>query len=197
MIKRLLLVDCEAKLVKAWSEVFENFDFVSAHQGDFFAYPADCMVSPANSFGIMDGGLDLAIRKHLGFAVQEKVQRRIVEQFHGELPVGSALLVETGHRTWPYLVVAPTMRVPENIAQTVNAYLSFRAALLAVERFNREAGKEAIGSILCPGLGTGIGGVEPQRCAMQMRMALKNAVEPARIPSFAQIHAMHRALRSS
>lgn len=113
-------------------------------------------------------------------------------------PRRSALVVvETERGTWPYLVAAPTMRVPENIAQTVNANLSFRAALLAVERFNREAGKEVIGSILCPGLGTGIGGVEPQRCAVQMRMALKHVVEQARIPSFAQILAMHRALRSS
>jgi O-acetyl-ADP-ribose deacetylase (regulator of RNase III) len=195
--ERVLLVDREAPLVKAWSEVFEDFDLVSAHQGNFFSYPADAMVSPANSFGIMDGGLDLAIRNHLGFEVQERVQRQIVERFHGELPVGSAVVVETGHATWPYLVAAPTMRVPENIAQTVNAYLALRAALLAVERFNKEAGKAVVRSMLCPGLGTGIGGIEPKRCAVQMRMALKSVTELARIPSFAQIHAIHRALRSA
>lgn len=30
------------------------------------------MVSPANSFGITDGGLDAAIRDALGFAVQQR-----------------------------------------------------------------------------------------------------------------------------
>lgn len=30
---------------------------------------AEAMVSPANSFGIMDGGLDAAIRDQLGFGV--------------------------------------------------------------------------------------------------------------------------------
>jgi O-acetyl-ADP-ribose deacetylase (regulator of RNase III) len=194
---RIFLVDRSATLVNAWTESFEDFPFVSAQKADFFSSPADAMLSPANSFGIMDGGIDLAIRDALGFEVQERLQRLIVERYHGELPVGAALIVETNHATWPYLVAAPTMRVPENIAQTTNAYLAFRAALLAIGRFNKDAGKPIIRSLVCPGLGTGIGLLEPRRCAVQMRMALKSVVDPARIPSFAQIHAIHRALRSA
>jgi len=72
LLERILLVDRDARLVAAWSEVFEDFDFVSAHHDDLFGHPADAMLSPANSFGIMDGGLDLAIRNHLGFSVQER-----------------------------------------------------------------------------------------------------------------------------
>ncbi len=82
------------------------------------------------------------------------------------------------------------MRVPENVNQTLNAYLAFRAALLACRRANIE-------SVVCCGLGTGIGGMEPQRAAVQMRMALLHASGPARIPSFDQIHAVHRALRTA
>ena len=48
------------------------------------------MVSPASSFGIMDGGLDAAIQDVLGFAIQQRVQRVIVDRHHGELPVGAA-----------------------------------------------------------------------------------------------------------
>ncbi len=55
------------------------------------------MLSPGNSFGIMDGGLDLAIRSHLGLEVQERLQSLIVKQFHGELPAGCAIVVESGH----------------------------------------------------------------------------------------------------
>jgi len=113
----------------------------------------------------MDGGLDAAIRDALGFAVQQRAQRVIVERHHGELPVGAAELVETGDARWPVLVLAPTMRIPESVAQTLNAYLAFRAVLLACKRAN-------IASVVCCGLGTGIGGMEPRRSAVQMRMAL-------------------------
>lgn len=194
---RILLVDRSVALVQAWEQAFEDVAGVSVHEGDLFAYPADAIVSPANSFGIMDGGLDLAIRDRLGHEVQRRAQDVIVVRFHGELPVGMAVVVRTDHASWPHLVVAPTMRVPENIARTLNPYLAFRAALLAVAANNAEPDAPAIRSVLCPGLGTGIGGVEPRRCALQMRMALRNVNEPARIPSFTQIHASHKALRGA
>lgn len=194
--EKILLVDRSAALVEAWSEAFEAFPFVTCHQGDFFEHPADAMVSPANSFGIMDGGLDLAIRNALGFEAQRAAQDVIVERHHGELPVGQAEVVRTPNPRWPFLVVAPTMRIPEFAGQTVNAYLAFRATLLAVQRFNQQEGSP-IRSILCPGLATGIGGMEPSKCAAQMRIALRHVMDPARIPSFQQIHAVHQALRSS
>lgn len=195
--ERIFLIDRSPRLVSAWDEAFDEYDEVSAHEADFFSQPADAMVSPANSFGIMDGGLDLAIRDELGFATQQAVQDAIVAQHHGELPVGAAEIVATGHDKWPYLVAAPTMRVPESVAHTTNAYLAFRAILLAIRRFNEAASEPRIASVVCPGLGTGIGGLEPRRCAVQMRMAYKQVTGKARIPSFNSIHAIHRALRTA
>jgi O-acetyl-ADP-ribose deacetylase (regulator of RNase III) len=144
----------------------------------------------------MDGGLDLAIRRTLGFEVQTTVQRVILERHHGEIPVGAAEVVETGHRRWPYLVVAPTMRIPESVAQTTNAYLAFRATLLAIRRYNAGHGSP-IRSVVVPGLGTGIGGMDPRRCAAQMRIAFDQVWKPARIPSYAAIHETHIVLRSA
>ena len=187
---QILLVDREPAMVRAWRSAFEDRDDVEVTEGDYFSRPAGAMVSPANSFGIMDGGLDAAIRDVLGFTVQQRAQRVIIERHHGELPVGCAELVDTDDPRWPVLVVAPTMRVPESVNQTLNAYLAFRAALLATKR-------AGIGSIVCCGLGTGIGGMEPRRAAVQMRMALLHATGPARIPSFDQIRAAHRVLRTS
>jgi O-acetyl-ADP-ribose deacetylase (regulator of RNase III) len=187
---RILLVDHDPALVRAWRAAFEDRDDVEVFQGDYFAHEAEAMVSPANSFGIMDGGLDAAIRDVLGFAVQKAAQQIIVERHHGEMPVGAAEIVDTHDARWPKLVVAPTMRVPEVVAQTLNAYLAFRAILLACARAN-------IGSVVCCGLATGIGAMEPARCALQMRMALLQTSTPVRIPSFAQIHATHRALRTA
>lgn len=89
------------------------------------------------------------------------------------------------------------MRIPENVAQTGNAYRAFRAILLAVKRHNDGAATPVIRTLVCPGLGTGIGGLEARRCAAQMRLALKQVLDPAHIPSFKDIHLAHRALRTT
>lgn len=191
-LEKITLVDRQGPLTSAWERAFEDVEAVRVVRGDFFEVPADAMVSPANSFGIMDGGLDRAIRDRLGFGVERAAQRRIVERHHGELAVGSAELVATEHPEWPWLVVAPTMRVPESVTHTLNAYLAFRAVLLAVRSHDAP-----IRSLVCPGLGTGIGGMDPQRCAVQMRVAYDQVSGPARIPSFQRIHALHQALRSA
>ncbi len=85
----ILLVDHHAPMIRAWRTAFEDRDDVTVVEGDYFSRPAAAMVSPANSFGFMDGGLDAAIRDTLGFAVQQRAQRVIVERHHGEIPVGA------------------------------------------------------------------------------------------------------------
>jgi O-acetyl-ADP-ribose deacetylase (regulator of RNase III) len=187
------LVDKWKPLTDAWSEVFAEQESIRVECGDFFR-AADALVSPANSFGIMDGGLDLAIRTEMGGDIQRRVQSVILDRHHGELPVGSAEVVETDSEKWPFLVVAPTMRVPEPVSNTLNAYLAFRAALLGVRTFNKE--KIRIRSMVVPGLGTGIGGMDARRCAAQMRVAYDQVTGSGRIPSFKTIHEIHRKLRS-
>ena len=155
---------------------------------------ADAIVSPANSFGIMDGGLDLAIRNELGFQVEIDIQEVILNKYHGEMPIGSAEIINTNHNKWSYLIAAPTMRIPENIAFTLNAYNAFRAILIAINDFNGCPPRKHIKSLICSGLGTGIGSMEPTKCAAQMRAAYKLIKEPARISSFAEIHKSHFAL---
>jgi O-acetyl-ADP-ribose deacetylase (regulator of RNase III) len=191
---KLLLIDRSQALVDSWKAQFADCPAVEAVAGDYFQRPADALVSPANSFGIMDGGLDLAIRDQLGFAVERKAQEVIDEKHHGELPVGSAEVVETGDARWRYLIVAPTMRVPEPIPFTINAYLAFRAALLAARNYNRGLGRREIDSLVCCGLGTGVGQVGASKCATQMRAAYQVMTGPARIMSHRGLHAFHKAL---
>lgn len=187
---KVMLVDRDREVVRAWRTAFAETADVEVIEGDYFSREAEALVSPANSFGIMDGGLDLAIRDALGFQIQGRVQRAIIDRYHGEMPVGCAELVPTNDARWPHLVVAPTMRVPERVHQTLNAYLAFRAALLVCKQ-------ASIGSLVCCGLATGIGQMEGQRCATQMRIAFNHVLGPARIPSFRQIHAVHEALRTA
>jgi len=192
----IYLIDHAPKLVDAWTNSFAKIPEVQPIAGDYFQKPADAMVSPANSFGVMDGGLDLAIRGRLGFGVQAKIQSIIVEKYHGELPVGCAEIVETGHDQWSHLVAAPTMRVPESVAYTLNAYLAFRAILVAIENFNKAAGDRIIDSLVCSGLGAGVGRMSAEKCAGQMLLAYKSMLFPPVIGRFESIHEFHRTLRN-
>ena len=164
------LRDIDHDVVSAWQAAFAGVAGVDASRGDIFETPADAIVSPANSFGYMDGGIDLVYSRYFGWELEARLKALLVEAHYGELPVGQAVVLPTGHGFIPYLVSAPTMRVPGNIAGTLNVYLAFRAALIAVLGFNKGGGKP-IGSVLVPGLGTGIGGVPPERAAKQMRLA--------------------------
>jgi hypothetical protein len=94
-------------------------------------------------------------------------QFSIREQFMGELPVGMALIVTMPSQRFPFLAAAPTMRVPGSVAETINAYLSLRAALVAVIQHNGREAKQ-IKSLAVPGLCTGVGGMGYGMAAQRM-----------------------------
>jgi O-acetyl-ADP-ribose deacetylase (regulator of RNase III) len=89
---------------------------------------------------------------------------------HGELPVGTATIIAMGTRRFPFLIVSPTMRVPSRVSGTINAYLSMRAALVAMLDHNK-GGIVRISSVAVPGLCTGVGGMPADEAALQMRAA--------------------------
>lgn len=164
------LRDINPAIVDAWREFFDGLEGIEVSQGEIFDVSADAIVSPANSFGYMDGGIDLVYSQHFGWELQRRLQQMIREKHDGELPVGQAITVETGDRNIPYMVSAPTMRLPMNVADTLNAYLAFRAVLREVQQHNRQQAG-SIRSVLCPGLGTAVGRMPPRRCARQMLAA--------------------------
>jgi O-acetyl-ADP-ribose deacetylase (regulator of RNase III) len=167
---RFLLRDRNPALIEAWLKEFAGSPYIEVSQGDIFDLAADAIVSPANSFGFMDGGIDLIYSRRFGWKLQEELRQIIQNEHGGELPVGLAVIVPTHDASIPFLVSAPTMRVPMDVSNTVNAYLAFRAAIRAVEHHNR-SGVRPIETILCPGLGTATGRISAAACARQMRYA--------------------------
>ncbi|XP_013415475.1 probable ADP-ribose 1''-phosphate phosphatase YML087W [Lingula anatina] len=187
------LCDYNPKMVQAWQELFKDHaDRIQIHNGHIFgkdAPSADAIVSPANSFGFMDGGIDMVYTRHFGWQMQERLQEVIRKEYNGEVLVGQAAIIETfeggvkeGSLDWSkynggqpikFLISAPTMRVPLEVADTVNAYLAFRAVILAVKKHNAVPANEPIRSVLCPGLGTAVGRMPPERCAFQMCRAFE------------------------
>ena len=170
------LRDINPDVVGAWEETFAGVEGVQVSRGDIFGLAADAIVSPANSFGYMDGGIDGVYSMHFGWDLSKRLREVLRREWDGELPVGCAVVLETHDPSLPYLVSAPTMRVPMNVSNTVNAYLAFRAALIAVRNHNRQTGG-SIGSILCPGLATFYGCMDPRRSARQMLLAYRLVVK--------------------
>ena len=164
------LRDINTALVDAWERAFADAPDVIVTQGDILEHAADAVVSPANSFGYMDGGIDLVYSMFFGWELETRLKALLSERHYGELPVGQAVVLPSGHAFIPFLVSAPTMRVPENISRTANVYLAFRAALIAVLSHNNTTAVP-IQSLLVPGLGTGIGKMPPERAASQMKLA--------------------------
>ena len=180
----LILVDPNPALCHEWRKAFADFPAAQIVAGYFEELPAfDCLVSPANSFGMMDGGVDGAIIHFFGVPLMRRVQRMIVEDFLGEQPVGTSVIVATGHAKHPYLAHTPTMRVPMPIARTAYVYTAMWAMLLAVRAHNRSfeasgRGAERIGAVACPGLGTGTGRVPFAEAARQMALAYQHSLAP-------------------
>ena len=172
---RLSLCDRNPDITDLWSEVFSDVDCVEVVEGNLLDLDCDALISPANSFGDMSGGIDKAIDDFYQGRAQKAVMAAIRDQYLGELPVGVALIVPLTGPRFPFIVAAPTMRVPVNVGQTINAYLSLRAALVAVLQHNRE-NPMPIRSIAVPGLCTGVGGMDFGIAARQMRSAFDNVI---------------------
>ena len=175
---KLILVAPSSELFAAFQQHFSYLPNVEIVNNYFEWLPAfDCLVSPANSFGMMDGGMDAAIVKFFGDSLMTKVQQHILEEFLGEQPVGTSFIIETGHPKHPFLAHTPTMRVPMSIAGTDIPYIAMWAMLLTVRRHNQHTERK-INSIACPGLGTGIGRVPYDEAARQMALAYDNFLHP-------------------
>jgi O-acetyl-ADP-ribose deacetylase (regulator of RNase III) len=174
-VLRLSLGDRSRRVAAALADAFAGAGAVEVVEGDLLDLSCDAIVSPANSFGDMSGGIDKAIDDFHSGVAQSAVRSAIAEQFLGELPVGAALVVELPARRFPFVVAAPTMRIPGSVSGTINAYLAMRAALVAVLRYNALGGRP-IGSLAVPGLGTGVGGLDAAEAAEQMREAYENVV---------------------
>jgi len=173
---KIKLVAFNLPLFYAWKKYFDRIENVEIIDGDILSQQADAIVSPANSFGYMDGGLDLKYSQHFGWELEDKLRAVLEEQYFGEIPVGQSIIIKIDNDTVKYLICAPTMRVPMNVANTANAYLAFKGILQAVQVFNKKY-PNSIQSIVCPGLATGEGKMPAERCALQMREAYRVCME--------------------
>lgn len=165
---QLHFVDNNPAVASALKEAFARHPEVGVICGDMLEHARDCVVSPANSYGYMDGGIDAAYAGFFGPQLLVVVQAAIHRRPEGMLPVGAALAVATGHARIPWMIVAPTMEMPEEVPAS-HAGRALRAALRLID-----SEPKLDCHIFCPGLATWVGRVSPVDAAASMLSAYEH-----------------------
>ncbi|WP_236242700.1 macro domain-containing protein [Streptomyces sp. CC228A] len=165
---RVVLTDVNREVVEAWRAAFADTPGIEIRRGSILDERVDAWVSPTNSRGRMDGGVDAAVRRYLGAGIQLRVQRAIRDHFAGHLPVGGAVCVPSGAVSPKYLISTPTMETSsQNVSETLNVALACAAAFQAIHRQN-DAAPGSITSVALVGMGARTGRVPARVCANLM-----------------------------
>ncbi|MEV3987497.1 macro domain-containing protein [Streptomyces sp. NPDC049837] len=165
---RVVLTDTNSNVVQAWRAAFADTPGIEIRKGSILDEKVDAWVSPTNSRGRMDGGVDAAIKRYLGAGIQLRVQRAIRDRFAGSLPVGSAVCVPSGAVNPKFLISTPTMeQSSQNVSETLNVALACAAAFQAIHRQNTRV-PGSIESVALVGMGARTGRVPARVCANLM-----------------------------
>ena len=96
------LIHPDEEMCRAFDKRFDSLPNVRVIQGWFEDLePHDCFVTAGNAFGMMTAGIDAAVVKFFGETIMEAVQFRIMDEFLGEQPIGTAFLAGwNGCESW-------------------------------------------------------------------------------------------------
>lgn len=171
---KIYFVDRNVDMCCAWNKEFFGMNNIEVMCIDFISfmkkYKVDCVVSPANAYGLMDGGYDQAITDWFGDGLQKKVQRYILDNLYGEQPVGSSIVVDTDENGIK-LIHTPTMRYPGKIIDPVTVYHCMRTCLIA-------ALDSDVKAMVIPAFGAFNGEVRYDEVARLMRRAYDQISDP-------------------
>lgn len=189
--------------INTFKSVFGNNPSFSIEYKNITQATADCIVTNANSYGRMDGGVDGAINmlmtsyEPMQRYFHERVQHIIAERYCGEQPVGTTLLVKTHHPRIKWVAHMPTMKVPEDVSTSINAYLAFRSMLVEIIWHNKHADEQSkIKSIVCTPCCTSAGQMTFIKSAKQMKAAWESIFNEPVITDWNKLHAKHAHLKN-
>lgn len=138
----------------------------------------DILISPANSFGELKGGIDMTYYRLLGREkIADRVSKYIRKYADGEIHIGDFGIVPIDNAdTKPsYLVLCPTMVVPMGLpVDSRNAYYYMRAVLKSVRKLSTTIYTGKNMNVLCPIPCIGVGGMNPKLAAKQLRIATES-----------------------
>lgn len=190
----LWLIHPDQAMCDAFRDRFTGATGVTVIQSRFEDLPPhDCFVTAANSFGIMNAGIDAAVIHFHGSDLMKRIQFRIFDEYLGEQPIGTAMIEPTGNADYPFVAHTPTMRVPGSIEGTDKIYIATWAALLAVYRHNLQCDHK-IESLVFPAMGAGFGGVPFSEVARQMAAAYRHYLDPPHRLDWDTVVSRHKAI---
>ncbi len=134
---------------------------IIVEQGDLTQQKVDAIVNPANSAGVMGGGVAGVIRKVGGKIIEEEAMKQ------APIPIGEAVFTTGGSLPCRGVIHAPTMVRPAERATAEVVRQATEGALRCAE----EAG---FASIAFPGMGTGVGRLSPDVAAETMVGAIRS-----------------------
>ena len=159
----IILLDNKREMCDAWEKYFGECEGVKI-VCEFLEFASlddvDCYVSPANSYGLMDGGYDKALTMLFEVELQRRVQDYIISNLYGEQQVGSSIIVDIPGEE-KKLIHTPTMRVPSRIKDPEVIYTSMRSTLICALKNN-------VKKIVIPAFGGATGRLAPDVVAEEM-----------------------------
>lgn len=130
-------------------------------KGSILEVDADVIVNPANSLGLMGGGVAGVIKRFGG----EEIEKEALQK--APIPVGSAVLTTAGKLKFKGVVHAPTMEKPAMESSEEKVRKAVRASLELADSLGFE-------TLAMPGMGTGVGGLPKELSAKAMLEEIKN-----------------------
>ncbi len=130
-------------------------------KGSILEANAEAIVNPANSYGWMAAGLSGAIKKAAGGDVEKEAVDK------GPIDIGSAIVTSGGTTKFKAIIHAPTMRSPVDKIGPENVLKAAFAALKLADELGYS-------TLALPGMGTGIGAVDPTVAAKVMINVIKS-----------------------
>lgn len=129
-------------------------------KGNILDVDVEVIVNPANSRGWMAAGVAAAIKIAAGADVEKEAVSK------GPTPVGVAIVTSGGNTRFKAIIHAPTMQSPIDKIGPENVLRAIVAAL-------KLADESGYSTLALPGMGTGMGGVDPRESAKMMINAIR------------------------
>jgi len=176
---KIYLLDRDQRMCNAWKQSFANeveiindnfLYFMRSHEN------IDGIVSPANCFGIMDGGYDAAITKLFGINLMKKVQEKILNDYYGLQPITTCISVlidgfSTRAGNQMFLLHTPIMTFPDKVYDPLLVFHAMRNTLMEALRLHLQ-------SIVIPAWGGSCGQLYQEEIAYYMKAAYDQIKSP-------------------
>ncbi len=134
---------------------------VEIREGSILEVDTDVIVNPANSLGIMGGGVAGVIRRQGGEEIEKEAMMK------APIPIGKAILTTSGKLSFKGVIHSPTMEQPAVKTSVEEVKKAVKAALELADEL-------CFKSIAFPGMGTGVGGLNKEVAARAMIEEIRN-----------------------